>query len=197
MDKKKIPDRVAKAVRIATVPPVMAGVLIAVLYWQVPAFRNVGVLWMSVAFLVAFPLLAYPLQPFIPKFKYKGREGQRTLAMLFAAGGYVVTVLFAALTGAASGPWIVYLTYLLSALLMVLFNKVIRLRASGHACGVAGPVWALIWFLGTQALYGFALLGLVFWASLKTKRHKITELVLGTCISGCALIASVLFAGQI
>jgi hypothetical protein len=192
MDKQKVLEKIAKAVRIITVAPIMAAILIAVLYWQVPDFRNPYVLGISVLFLVAFPLLAYPLQPLIPGFKNKGREGQRNLAMLFAVIGYVVIVLIAVFINPSSVAWTIYLTYLLSAVLIALLNKVIHLKASGHACGVAGPVLALIWFVGINALYGLVFLGLVYWASIKTKRHKFVELLAGTIVPGCALAASIL-----
>ena len=38
-------------------------------------------------FLVVLPLLAYPLQKYIPHFKDSGRDGQRSLAMIFSAAG--------------------------------------------------------------------------------------------------------------
>lgn len=195
MDKQTVLEKIAKVVRVITVAPIMAAILIAVLYWQVPEFRDVYVMIISIVFLVVFPLLAYPLQPLIPGFKDKGREGQRNLAMLFAVIGYVVIVLVAVFINPSSGTWIIYLTYLLSAVLIALLNKVIRVKASGHACGVAGPVLALIWFAGAGALYGLIFLALVYWASLKTKRHKFVELLAGTLVPGCALAAAILIVG--
>jgi hypothetical protein len=41
-------------------------------------------------FLVFFPLLAYPIQPSIKKYKIRGREGQRTLAIYFTVAGISV-----------------------------------------------------------------------------------------------------------
>ncbi len=197
MDKQKVLGKIAKAVRVITVAPVMAAILIAVLYWQAPGFRNLYVLGISVLFLVVFPLLAYPLQPFIPKFKDKGRDGQRNLAMLFAVIGYVAIVLIAVFINPSPNAWIIYLTYLLSAVLIAFLNKVTRLKASGHACGVAGPVLALIWFIGANALYGLVFLALVYWASIQTKRHKLSELLAGTLVPGCALVAAILIVGRI
>ena len=197
MDKQKVLEKIAKVVRVITVAPIMAAILIAVLYWRVPDFRDLYVLGISVLFLVVFPLLAYPLQPIIPSFKNKGRDGQRNLAMLFAAIGYVVIVLIAVFIRPSSGAWIIYLTYLLSAILIAFLNKVVRLKASGHACGVAGPVLALIGFVGVTALYGLVFLALVYWASIKTKRHKFMELLAGTLVPGCALAASILIVSHI
>lgn len=193
MSKHNILDKAAKVIRVVTVAPIMAAILIIILFWYFPdSFRDPFDTVISILFLVAFPLLAYPLQPLIPRYKDKGREGQRNLAIIFALIGYVLAVLFALFRHPSSGLWIIYLTYLISALLIALFNKVIGLKASGHSCGVAGPVWTLIWFLGVQATFGLVFLVAVYWASMKTKRHKISELLAGTLIPAISLAISIL-----
>lgn len=196
MNKSSAIDKIAKVIRIITVAPIMSAVLIAILFWQFPdSFREPFDIMISILFLVVFPLLAYPLQPLIPGYKEKGREGQRNLAIVFALIGYVFAVIFALFRNPSSGVWIIYLTYLLSALFIALFNKVIHLKASGHACGVAGPVWALIWFLGAKATFGLVFLAAVYWASIKTQRHKMAELLAGTLISAFSLAISIFIIG--
>lgn len=198
MKKHNIIEKIAKVIRIVTVAPIMAAALIALLSWQFPGFfRDPFDIITSILFLVVFPLLAYPLQPFISQYRDKGREGQRNLAIVFALIGYVLAVIFALFKHPSSGVWIIYLTYLISALFIALFNKVIGLKASGHACGVAGPVWALIWFLGAKAMFGLIILAAVYWASLKIKRHKMTELLAGTLIPALSLAISVFITGAI
>jgi hypothetical protein len=192
MSKTNVSEKTAKVIRIVTVAPIMAAILLALLIWQFPdSFRDPFDITVSILFLVVFPLLAYPLQPLIPKFKDKGREGQRNLAIIFALFGYVFAVIFALFRNPASGVWIIYLTYLISALFIALFNKVIGLKASGHSCGVAGPVWTLIWFLGAKALFGLIFLVAVYWASIKTRRHKPVELLAGTLIPALSLVISI------
>ena len=75
------------------------------------------------------------------------------------------------------------MTYLISGLLIALFNKVLKIRASGHACGVAGPVALLGCTMGWYAVFGLPLIAIVFAASLKMKRHTFSELVIGSLIA--------------
>ena len=90
--------KVSKIIRIFTVAPIMALVMLLIIQLSKPGlFGNKANLLLSILFLTVFPLLAYPLQPFIKKFKDKGREGQRTLAMIFAVSGYILGLLSALL----------------------------------------------------------------------------------------------------
>lgn len=89
-------ERIAKIIRIATIPPIMALVLLVTVYIFRPlTFGNVTNFLLSVVFLVLFPILAYPLQRFIPQFKNEGRNGQRTLAILLSNAGYLFGVIAA------------------------------------------------------------------------------------------------------
>lgn len=150
-----------------------------------------------IMFLVVFPVLAYPLQPLVPGYRKKGREGQRSLAILMANIGYCFGIAAAALTAETREIWIVYLTYFISGILIMLFNKVFGIRASGHACGVAGPVLASIYFMGPAALSSLIILAAVYWASLSMKRHSMSELLAGTAIPAFALLAASLMAAVI
>lgn len=181
-------DKLAKIIRVVTVAPIMALFMLLILYFTEPAlFGSLLNFILSILFLTVFPLLAYPLQPFIPKYKDKGREGQRTLAMLFAVAGYVGGCLSALLMHAPKSVWIVYSCYLLSGVLITAFNKLLHLRASGHACGAAGPFAILIYFGKIAGYLGVPILAAVFWASLKMKRHTGGQLAGGTLIPIAAL----------
>lgn len=176
-------DKAAKIMRIITVAPVMAGVMLSVLFlWNSDLLGGwVGYLC-GLAFLTLLPLLAYPLQPHIKAFQARGREGQRSLAMLFAVGGYLLGCLTTLFLRAPRSLWIIYLEYLLSGLLILLFNKAFGLKASGHACGVAGPVALLVYFGVPALIAGLALLVLVYASSLRMKRHTPGQLAGGTLI---------------
>lgn len=181
--------KIAKIIRVLTVAPVMATVTLCALYFvNSQIFGEWYHFAISIFFLGILPLLAYPLQPYIPKFKYKGREGQRTLAMLFAVGGYILGCLTNLFFEAEVSLWIIYLDYLISGLFILLFNKIFHLRASAHACGVAGPV-ALAMYLGIPAaiIPGVALYFGALWASLKMKRHTWQQFIGGAAISLCVL----------
>lgn len=186
MDSKK---RCAKIIRTVTVAPVMAGVLLTALFLLKPEVfgrpLNYGC---GIMFLTVLPILAYPLQKFMPGYRNEGREGQRNLAMAFAVGGYILGCAVTLFLNAPSSMWIIYLEYLCSGILIALVNKVFHFKASGHACGVAGPV-ALLFFFGVPVLFpGIVFLALTWWASLYIKRHTIAQLA-----GGCAIPVLVLF----
>ena len=181
-------NKIAKIVRMITVAPVMALIMLLTLYISNPKlFGRVADLILSILFLVIFPLLAYPLQPFIKHYKDKGRDGQRTLAMVFAVTGYVAGCLSALIMRAPKTVLIIYLSYLLSGALIFLINKLLRFKVSGHACGVTGPFAILICFGQMGGLIGIPMLAVVCWASLYMKRHTVSQLIGGAVIPVVAL----------
>lgn len=180
--------RMAKAIRIMTVAPLMALVMLLLLFLKdAKLYGNPLHFGLLILFLVAFPLLAYPLQPLIPKYKDLGREGQRTLAIFFAVAGYILGCLSAVLMHAPKSVWLIYLSYLLSGALVMLINKLFHFRASGHACGVTGPFAILVLFGEHVGFLGIPILVLVSFSSLLMKRHTIPQLICGTIIPFVAL----------
>lgn len=182
--------KIAKIIRILTLAQLMAVVTLCVLYVHDPALLGGPLsLALGIIFLGVLPLLAYPLQPIVPKFKDKGREGQRSLAMLFAVAGYVLGCVANALMDGTPALWIIYLEYLLSGVLILVFNKVLHLRASAHACGVAGPAVMLASFGVYPALaVGAVLYAGALWASLVMKRHTFLQFLGGSAIPILLLI---------
>lgn len=130
-------------------------------------FDGVGNYLAAVFFLTVLPLLAYPLQPILPHYKDQGRAGQRKLAMLMAVAGYVAGAVMGIVCVVPKGLMQIYLIYLISGVLTLLFNKVFKIKASGHACGIAGPVAYLVYFVGWPALAGCIVLAMAYWASLR------------------------------
>ncbi|NLT12986.1 MAG: hypothetical protein GXY05_01440 [Clostridiales bacterium] len=186
-------QHLAKFIRTVTVPPVMALMLLIILYITKNEFFGTTLnLVLAIVFLVVLPILAYPLQPLIPGFKGKGREGQRNLALLMASLGYICGLMTALFLPVSKYLLIIYLTYLFSGISLVLLNKVFKVRASGHACGVAGPIFSLIIFLGPWVLFGILLLAAVYWASLRMDRHDKSELLIGTTVPTYALMLAFL-----
>lgn len=171
-------------IRVITAAPILASGMLIVLRFFRPALFSGGCSFLlSLLFLGLLPLLAYPLQPYLPHFKNAGRPGQRTLAMLFAALGYLLGCIVLALTGGSSGLWLIYLEYLCSGAVLLLLNKGFHITASGHACGAMGPVVLLILFrLWGAAILGLGIAALSMVASLKTGRHTLPQLILGACI---------------
>ena len=190
-DKQTALGQVARIVRIVTVPPLMVAAILTLLWFQSPAlFTAPSELFLSQCFLALFPILAYPLSYAIPAIRRKGRDGQRSLAMYLSAAGYFSAVLYGILAHCTEGLRIIHLTYLLSVVLLLVLNKVIRVRASGHACSVSGPILLLCLYVGTVgAITGVLLWTVIFWASLRGKHHTPKEYLIG---SGVPIVAYML-----
>lgn len=174
-------QKLAKAVSVLTVAPLLALTLLSWVYFADPAsFGGLAQYLLAILFLTVLPILAYPLQKILPKFREQGRDGQRQLAFIMAVLGYTLGILCAAISRAPRSIWLIYLTYFFSGILLTLCNKFTKIRASGHACGVAGPIAMLIYMQGISALPMLILLPIVYWARLRMKRHTVSDLLLGT-----------------
>ncbi len=185
--------KLAKIIRVISIPPVMVtGMILILSCVRDDIFRNTAEVWLSVMFLAIFPVLAYPISMLIPSLREKGREGQRGLAFAFTAAGYLAGGLYGTLADCSRLLLLIYYTYLLSVAILLIFNKLLHLRASGHAASITGPVVFLNYFLGAEAFIPCLLLYiLIFWASLEIKRHTRSEFVWGT-ISSLASLGIVL-----
>lgn len=177
-------SKITKLIRVLTVAPVMALTTLCILYVTSPElFGSIYLFILSVIFLFVLPIFAYPLQPLVPYFKDKGREGQRNLAMVFAVCGYVAGCVTNLFFSVPSSLWIIYLDYLISGILVVLINKVFHLRASAHACGIIGPMALLCYFGVIWAIIaGLILYFAAMWASLEMKRHTLPQFIGGAFI---------------
>ncbi len=185
-------DKFYKIIRVLTIPPIMASALFIIL----GSYRIIDVAdtLLGVFFLGILPILAYPMQRFIPYYKDKGREGQRNLAIIFAVAGYIIGCILAFIFNAPLNTVIfIYLDYLISGILIAIFNKLFHLKASGHACGIVGPVAMLCYFgLYIPAAVGALMTIPVFIASIKMKRHTLFQLLCGSAITLLALLLLIL-----
>ena len=182
-------QKIAKIVRVATLAPIIALIAATIMFVCKPEiFGDAATYILTLVFLTVLPLLAYPLQPVFPAFRDKGRSGQRTLAMIMAVVGYILGIIFALVWQLSQTLFMFFLTYLLSGLLLLLFNKGFKIKASGHAGGVSGPIVFLIYVFGPVALWGIPVLIAVYWASLCMKRHTPGELEFGSVIPPAAVL---------
>ncbi len=182
----------AKCMRILTLPPLMAFALLTILHVSTPSLLPDTLSYLlSALFLAFFPILAYPLQPLLPAFRHKGREGQRTLALYMCNIGYILGLGSMLFLRFEKVLFILYVTYFLSGALLYVSNKILHVRSSGHACGVAGPVASLVYFYGVPGLYGLILYALTFWSSVTLKRHTVAEFVAGSLVSVISLLFTV------
>ncbi len=192
---RAIKEHVAKALRVVTAPPVLVTVLLAVLFCSEP---DVVSTWQqlvcAVLLLGAVPALAYPLQRFVPGFKDEGRDGQRKLAFVLSVVGYLVGLVMGLCGLATRGLLLIYLTYFVSVVMLVFVNKVLKEKASGHACSVTGTLVFAVYFIGMGSLIPcLVVYAAMAWSSVVLKRHTVRNLVTGTlvCLLGfvIALIA--------
>lgn len=183
-------NKISLIVRKLTIPPVFAIALLCAVFFLIP--NGIGSVWLLFAgifFLAGLPTLAYPLQKFMPYFKDKGRDGQRSLAMLFSFVGYLLGTIVAFSASAPTVLKIIFLEYLFCGISMLVLNKCFKLKASGHACGVIGPMIMMV-YLGLYvpaaicALFAIP----VYISSIKTKRHTPMQLLGGALIPFAMLV---------
>ena len=182
MSKKPLHLTLAHAVRVVSVPPVMVGILLTLLLTlREDVFATPLELVASLAGLTILPILAYPVSVLIPAIRRKGREGQRFLAMYFSTVGYVGVFIYGLVAQVGTGLMHIYAGYLFSVIIILVGNKVFKVRISGHACSVSGPLVYSGYFLGVWGiLVGAVCWGVILWASLVMKRHTFREFVFGT-----------------
>lgn len=182
--RRKCADILAKIIRVLTTAPILSLGLFTVLYFAGGVFASRTEYIVTIALFTLLPLSAYPLQYVLPPFRSRGREGQRTLAMIMANVGYLLSMVYAMVAGIGSSLLTLYLTYLFSGAALLIINKAFGFHASGHACGLCGPVAALVYFTGwLSLLVGAALFALCLWGSLHMGRHTIPQFFAGSAIS--------------
>ena len=160
----------------------MVGVLLALLlFLREDIFASFGEFLVSLAGLTVLPILAYPMSVMIPTLRRKGREGQRSLAMYFSTAGYIGVFVYGLVAHVGTDLMHIYAGYLFSVIIILVGNKVFKVRISGHACSVSGPLVYSGYFLGILGiLVGTVGWGLILWASLVMKRHTLREFIFGT-----------------
>ncbi|MBQ2989131.1 MAG: hypothetical protein IJD59_08520 [Clostridia bacterium] len=178
-------EKFCKIVRMLTLAPVLAAFSITMIGLFCPGvFPTVWHFAYMILYLGVLPLLAYPLQSVTPHFKDKGRDGQRTLAMLYAVAGYIFCLITNLLASASRGMWIICLEYLLSGILILVFNKGLHIKLSAHGCGSAGPIFLLLYFgLYVPAVLMSVVTVFAYVASVKAKHHTVPQLVGGSAVS--------------
>lgn len=173
-------EKFAFFMRKATVPPILA-VLLTTLMWlgNRELIGNISNLFMSYVFLAVMPILAYPVHAVLPFLRKRGRKCQRNLAILFSTIGYIAGSVYSLIVSAPNALTIVYLTYLFSGIFIAVFTFAMKFKASGHAAGIAGPVTVLAVFVSPWYIFAYILALPVLWCSVKTKRHSVSEFLVG------------------
>lgn len=184
--------RAAKIIRVITVPPVMAAWLILALWLcQGAIVRTGSEAALSIVFLSLLPLLAYPVSALVPSLRKKGREGQRNLAFALSFAGYLGGWVYARFFAGERTLVFIFAVYVFSVIVLLVFNKLLRLRASGHACSVSGPILVICFVLrGWWIPICAAVFAVSFWGSIRSGRHTVKEYLLGTLSVVIAIAAA-------
>lgn len=187
-------ERIAKIIRVLSVPPIMVSMFILILAFnKSDIFRNPTEIIIMIVLLGFVPALAYVLSSIIPEVKAKGREGQRKLAFITNLLGYSMALLWAIMTNVRKELLLICLMYFLSVVLLSICNKGFHFRASGHASSFTGPLILMIYFFGWKVIIpSLIIAALIVWSSIYLKRHTIKELAGGILGNIIAFILSVI-----
>ena len=177
-------ERIAKAIRVLSVPPIMVSVLILILaFCKESIFRNILEIVIMIVLLGFVPVLAYGLQRILPGFKEQGREGQRKLAFITNLVGYSAAFLWALIADVENALLLICLTYFFSVVFLTICNNGLHYRASGHASSFTGPLVLLIYFFGWKVIIPcLVIAALIIWSSIYLKRHTVKEIVGGIVV---------------
>lgn len=183
-------EKLAKGLRIATIPPVLVTLLLSLLYVSgLGIINGAHELLLGIIFLALIPASAYPLSNVIPSVRAHGRNGQRRLAFVTSIAGYSLGALYASTADISNEYRTLFITYLVSVVILTFFNKILKIHASGHACGTFGPMLPTVYFLGWQWLFPCAAICAgVIWSSLHLARHTKSELFFGALCSVSAFV---------
>lgn len=176
--------------------PVLSGLLVTYLYFRLPQGEPnalSGFLW-ALLFISLIPLCS--LFFYIPVHNEETQvtvHRQRVASFVFMLISYPIGWWVLAQIQAPRIFTAVAATYTFVTLGLVIFNLLLRYKASGHAAGVSGPVATMIYIYGLIATPLLVLLPLVTWSRLAAKGHSFWQTVVGATLSGVISI-SVLWA---
>lgn len=185
---------IAKFFRVLTVPPILALILLSYLCFCAQGFfASPFELILVGACIVIIPLLAYPISFFVPALRAGGRRTQRISAFVSTGIGYTILFVLTLICDFSEKLTFVCVTYFFSLLLLILFNKGLGLRASGHACGVIGPLFVFVYAGGPIMLLPcLCVIAVTVWSSIDLGRHTAKELLLGALCSVVAILTSLI-----
>lgn len=183
-------EKTAKIIRIITIPPIEAMVMLLILYrLKQEEFGNLGNLLMAVLFLTVIPICSYPIAS-RKRGEQDMRNNQRNMAFIFNFLSYLAAMLIGYCVGCTRMLQWILNGYFLAVLILTIVNKVFKIRASGHACSCTFPYLILSYYFGGYVTVICLILYLAeFWASVELKRHTIKEFLGGT------IVAWIIFAG--
>lgn len=185
-------NRIEKFTRVITIPAIVSGLTVLVLYLFADNAMSTVDFIVSEVCLMLIPALAYPIREIFHIGKDR-REGQRSTAMVFSAVSYVGGSVWALAANASSITKVLFSSHVISVAVLLILNKLVRFKASGHACSTTAPTVILAWQLNAYLLIPCVLLiSAVYRSSIKLKQHTLPQLLAGSAVSVCAAILSIL-----
>lgn len=166
--------------------PFLSGALVTYIFIRLPIDmpnRIAGFGW-TLVFISLIPLAS--LLFYIPgKLKDWTQvvKRQRAASFVLMIISYPVGFLVLRLIKAPKIFEAIAVNYTLITLGLIIFNLVLRYKASGHAAGVAGPVAAMFYFLGIPAVPLISLIPLTIFARIAAKGHDFWQLIVGAVLS--------------
>lgn len=195
----KVKEITAKVVRVISVPPIMALFLLLVMY----LFKN-GIyvhkmdFIVAIAALVVFPVLAYPVQSIFGDKGENKREEQRKLAFLFCLLGYTGLMMYGIIGNVSPDMKLICITYFLTVVILTIFNKILKIRASGHAASCSSPLVFIVYQFKWYLIFPCAILfAAILWSSLELKRHTMKEFLSGAGICIMSFLISMILVQTI
>ncbi len=183
-------NRIDKLIRGITIPPIVAGVMVLLLYFASHSIDLKDFVIAEIC-LVFIPFLAYPYG-IIAHGNKDVRETQRNAALILSGVGYAVGFVCTFIFSSSIAMRVLFSAYIISIAGLLFINKVIKFKASGHSCSTTAPIVMLTWQMGTIAVIpGVLLITAVYFSSLKLKRHTLTQLIVGSFISLVAAIVAI------
>lgn len=175
-----------------TVPPVLITGMLITLTVSLDNFcSSAAEMTLAIVLLGLVPVLAYPIQRLLPS-RGEVREEQRNMAFVLTFTGYLTALICSVVGNCGRQLQYIIVSYFISMSLLVFFNKVLHVRASGHACSVTGTLYFLSFFLGARAVIPcVCIAAAVVWSSLRLKRHTIQEIFWGAAVCMPCILASV------
>ncbi|MEZ0537504.1 hypothetical protein ACAG39_09705 [Caldicellulosiruptoraceae bacterium PP1] len=147
----------------------------------------------SLLFFSLIPYVTYILTRFTKKYKQKGREFERKLAFIFSFLGYFLGILSLLFLSKPTKSMItLYLSYFISAIILTITNKVFHFKASGHSCGITGPIIALNFYSGIKTVWMLIFIPIVIWSRIEIKRHDLKQSIVGALTSFFVTITLIL-----
>ena len=195
-EKKSLKNVVGEVLSQALNVPVLSGLFITFIFLRLrgtEATTLSGYLW-TMVFISLIPLCSlFFYIPVHDEELKKTIHRQRVASFVLMMVSYPVGWLVLALIDAPRIFLAVAATYTFVTVGLIIFNLLLRYKASGHAAGVSGPVASMIYIYGLFAAPLLLLLPLVTWARLAAKGHNIWQTLVGATLSGVISIA-VLYA---